>query len=319
MRNNNRITKLFNIKNPIVQAGMVWVSGWKLASAVSNNGGLGLIGAGSMKPELLREHIVKCRQATEQPFGVNLPLLRSDVEKLIDVIVEEKVKIVFSSAGHPGKYIERFKSVDAVVVHVISNVKQALKSQRVGCDAVVAEGVEAGGHNGPDEITTFCLVPQVFDKVSIPVIAAGGISDGRGILAALSLGAEGVQIGTRFAATVESSANDNYKNKIVEAGDTSTTLILKKTGLTRMLKNKFSDEIEKIESAGASIDSVREKLGSKREMLGIFNGNDEEGMMEAGQGTGLIKDIPTVQVLMQRLLNEYDDAKNLLDKTGLNK
>ncbi len=319
MQHNNRITKLFNIEYPIVQAGMVWVSGWKLASAVSNNGGLGLIGAGSMKPDLLKEHIQKCRQATQKSFGVNIPLLRGDVEKLIDVILGEDVKIIFSSAGHPGRHIDKLKSSGAVVVHVVSNVNQALKSLSVGCDAVVAEGVEAGGHNGPDEITTFCLIPQVADCVDIPVIAAGGISDGRGILAALALGAEGVQIGTRFAATVESSADENYKRKIVEADDKATTLTLKKTGLTRMLKNNFSKEVEEMESSGASSESVREKLGSKREMIGIFNGNYEEGIMEAGQCAGLIKDIPTVKELMDRILTEYEYVKSEINKTGLNK
>jgi len=305
----NRITKLFDIHFPIIQAGMVWVSGWKLVSAVSNAGGLGLIGAGSMKPELLREHIIKCKAATENPFGVNIPLLRGDVKDLIKVILEEDIKIVFSSAGHPGRHIDDFKKNNIKVVHVVSNVKQAIKAMEAGCDAVVGEGVEAGGHNGADELTTFCLIPQLVDALDIPVIAAGGITDGRGIIAALALGAEGVQIGTRFAVTKESSANELYKQKIIEAGDTSTTLVLKKIGMARMIKNGFSEEISKLEMEGASTEVLKEKLGTKREMKGIFEGNYEEGMMEAGQGSGLIKDIPSVSELMKRLVAEYDNAK----------
>jgi enoyl-[acyl-carrier protein] reductase II len=305
----NRITKLFDIHFPIIQAGMVWVSGWKLVSAVSNAGGLGLIGAGSMKPELLHEHIIKCKAATENPFGVNIPLLRGDVKDLINVILEEDIKIVFSSAGHPGRHIDDFKKNNIKVVHVVSNVKQAIKAMEAGCDAVVGEGVEAGGHNGADELTTFCLIPQLVDALDIPVIAAGGITDGRGIIAAMALGAEGVQIGTRFAVTKESSANEFYKQKIIEAGDTSTTLVLKKIGMARMIKNGFSEEISKLEMEGASTEVLKEKLGTKREMKGIFEGNYEEGMMEAGQGSGLIKDIPSVSELMKRLVAEYDNAK----------
>ena len=316
MNTQNRITKLFEIDLPIIQAGMVWVSGWRLASAVSNNGGLGLLGAGSMKPELLLEHIRKCASATRNSFGVNLPLLRGDIEELIRIVLEENVKIIFTSAGHPGKYIDKIKSNNAKVVHVVSNVKQALKAESAGCDAVVGEGVEAGGHNGTDEITTFCLIPQLVDNINLPIIAAGGITDGRGISAALSLGAEGVQIGTRFAATIESSADDNYKQKILEADDSSTTLVLKRIGLTRMLKNKFSDEIIKLERDGAPPEILKEKLGSKREMHGIFEGNETDGMMEAGQGAGLIKDIPAVRELMTRLINEFHSAKAGLDKAG---
>ncbi len=240
MKITTKITELFNIEYPIIQAGMVWVSGWKLASAVSNEGGLGLIGSGSMKPDLLREHIQKCKAATDKPFGVNIPLLRRDAEELVNVIIEEGVKIVFSSAGHPGKFIKRFKEKEIKVAHVIPSVKHALKAEEVGCDAVVGEGVEAGGHNGINETTTISLIPQLVDAVKIPVIAAGGIADGRGILAALSLGAEGVQIGTRFAATVESSAHQNYKQKVIEAKDDGTILAFKKIGLVRMLKNDFA-------------------------------------------------------------------------------
>ena len=228
MKFTTKITELFKIEYPIIQAGMVWVSGWKLASAVSNEGGLGLIGSGSMKPDLLREHIQKCKAAIDKPFGVNIPLLRGDAEELVKVTIEEGVKIVFTSAGHPGKYAARLKENNIKLVHVVPNIKFALKAEEAGCDAVVGEGVEAGGHNGSDQITTFSLIPQLVDAVKIPVIAAGGIADGRGILAALSLGAEGVQIGTRFAATVESSAHENYKRKIIESGDNDTVLAFRK-------------------------------------------------------------------------------------------
>lgn len=305
----NRITDLLKIQYPVIQAGMVWVSGWKLASAVSNNGGLGLIGAGSMKPELLSEHIQKCRAATGKPFGVNLPMLRKDADELVETIIKENVKIVFSSAGHPGKYIKRFKENGIIVIHVVSSVKQGKKSEEVGCDAVVGEGVEAGGHNGPDETTTFCLTPQLVDNLSIPVIAAGGISDGRGIAAALALGAEGVQIGTRFAATVESSAHQNYKETVVNAGDNSTTLILKKIGMARLIKNRFSEEAVQTEFVKcASNEELLELLGQKRERLGIFEGDIDNGMMEAGQGSGLINDIPSVKELFNSFILQYNEA-----------
>ncbi len=308
MKLDNRITKLLKIKYPIIQGGMVWVSGWKLASAVSNNGGLGLIGAGSMKPELLKEHILKCKTVTQNSFGVNIPLLRKDADELIKTCIDENIKIIFTSAGHPGKYIEILKRNDITVVHVVSNVKQAKKSEEFGCDAVVAEGVEAGGHNGPDELTTFCLIPQVVDNVNIPVIAAGGIVNGNGIAAALALGAEGVQMGTRFAATIESSANDNYKKKIVEANDTSTILVLRKIGNARIIKNEWSELVKKSEEDGATEDELKKLLGEKRERLGIFEGNEKEGMMEVGQGVGLIKEILPVKELMKKLIDEYDLA-----------
>lgn len=303
-----KVTELFEIEEPIIQAGMVWVSGWKLASAVSREGGLGLIGASSMKPELLREHIKKCA-AADKPFGVNLPLLRKDIEDLIAVVKEEGVKIAFTSAGHPGKYIDTLKESEITVVHVVSNVKQGLKAQSVGCDAVVGEGVEAGGHNGRDEITTFVLTPELSDALDIPVIAAGGIADGRGILAALTLGAEAVQIGTRFAATVESSAHINYKRKIIEAGDNDTALIFKKIAMARVIKNKLSDEAIVLENRGASAEDLFGLLGSKREMSGIFEGNEIEGMLEAGQCAGMIKDIPTVKELFVKFKNEIKEAK----------
>ncbi len=304
----NRLTDLMRIEYPIIQAGMVWVSGWRLASAVSNCGGLGLIGAGSMKPELLKEHIQKCKAATNKPFGVNIPLLRGDSEELIKTIVDENVKIVFTSAGHPGRHFDKFKSKGITVVHVVSSVKQALKAESVGCDAIVGEGVEAGGHNGADELTTFALIPQLVDAVKISVIAAGGIADGRGILAALALGAEGVQIGTRFAVTQESSAHPNFKNKVVESGDNSTALFFKKIGLVRAIKNEFVTRVLEAEKNCADEVQLKELLGRKREMLGIFEGDEKEGMMEAGQGAGLIKDIPTVKELFEKLLQEFDSA-----------
>lgn len=303
----NRVTKLFGIKYPIIQAGMVWVSGWRLASAVSNNGGLGLIGAGSMKPDLLREHVQKCKSATDKPFGVNIPLLRGDAADLIKVVIEENVKIVFSSAGHPGKFIDELKKINITVVHVVPSIKFALKAESVGCDAIVGEGVEAGGHNGADEITTFCLIPQLVDVLKIPVIAAGGIADGRQILAALDLGAEGVQIGTRFAVTVESSAHENYKKKIVDAKDNDTILVLKKIGAARMIKNEFTKIVSTAEANGANENELKNLLGTKREQLGIFEGDEQNGMMEAGQGAGLIKNIPTVEELMKSLIDGFDN------------
>ncbi|MGE5401776.1 MAG: NAD(P)H-dependent flavin oxidoreductase [Ignavibacteriales bacterium] len=308
MKIQNRITRLFNIEYPIIQAGMVWVSGWRLASAVSNSGGLGLIGAGSMKTELLREHIRKCTQATNKPFGVNIPLLREDAESLVNTSIEEGVKIVFSSAGHPGKFIDQLKKNGITVVHVVPSPKYAIKAESVGCDAVVGEGVEAGGHNGIDELTTFALIPQLAASLKIPVMAAGGIASGRGILAALALGAEGVQIGTRFAVTGESSAHPNYKARICAAKDNDTILILKKIGLVRTLKNSYTEKVTSAEASGANTEVLKELLGKKRERLGIFEGNEEEGLMEAGQGVGLINNIPSVKELFAQLITEYDSA-----------
>ena len=308
MKISNEVTNLFKIEYPIIQAGMVWVSGWKLASAVSNNGGVGLIGAGSMKPELLREHIRNCINATDKPFGVNIPLLRGDAEKLVNVTIEENVKIVFTSAGHPGKFIDILKKNDITVVHVVPSLKFAKKAESVGCDAIVGEGVEAGGHNGADEITTFCLIPELVDSLNIPVIAAGGIADGRGILAALSLGAEGVQIGTRFAATVESSAHPNYKKTLLEARENDTVLILKKVGLTRVIKNQFSDSAVQLEQSGSRKEELLNLLGEKREQLGIFEGDLNNGMIEAGQGIGQIDKILTVKELFKKLITELENS-----------
>ncbi len=273
-----------------------------------------MIGSGSMKPDLLREHIQKCKSATDKPFGVNIPLLRRDAEDLVKVIIEESVKIVFSSAGHPGKFIKLFKDNGIKVAHVIPSVKHALKAEEVGCDAVVGEGVEAGGHNGINETTTLALIPQLVDAVKIPVIAAGGIADGRGILATLSLGAEGVQIGTRFAATVESSAHQNYKQKVVEAKDDATILAFKKIGLVRMIKNDFAQRAVQAEKEGWDEIKLKELLGSKRERLGIFEGDEIEGELEAGQSSGLVKEILTVKELFQKLLSEISEAKKRNDE-----
>ncbi len=300
-----RIAELLKIKYPIVQAGMVWVSGYKLAAAVSEAGALGLIGAGSMKPDLLIEHIRKAKNNTDKPFGVNIPLLRGDAQDLINITIDEGVKIVFTSAGHPGKFIDKLKKAGCVVVHVVPSVKYALKAESVGCDAVVAEGFEAGGHNGLDEITTFVLIPQVVDAVKIPVIAAGGIADGRGMAAAFALGAEGIQIGTRFAASVESSAHQNYKQAIVEATDNSTVLILKKVTPVRLIKNKFSQRISEAENRGASQDELASILGKSRERMAILEGNLDEGEIEAGQCAGMIKDILPAGEIVRKIMDEY--------------
>lgn len=304
----NRITELLKIDYPIIQAGMVWVSGWKLASAISNSGGLGLIGTGSMKPELLKEHLQKCKAATTKPFGVNVPLLRKDANDLIKICIDEGIKIFFTSAGNPKTFTSLLKENECTVVHVVANIKYGLKAQEAGCDAVVGEGVEAGGHNGADQLTTFCLIPQLVDKLNIPVIAAGGIVDGRGILAALSLGAEGVQIGTRFAATVESSAHEKYKQEIINSNDQDTVLAFKKIGLVRMIKNDFAFRAMKAENEGWNEAQLRELLSTKRERAGIFEGDLIEGELEAGQGVGLIDDIPTVKDLFKRLLQEFNIA-----------
>ena len=312
MKIKNRITELFEIEFPIIQAGMVWVSGWKLASAVSNCGGLGLIGAGSMKPDLLVEHIQKCRNATSKNFGVNIPLLRKDAEELIDVVIHEKVKVVFTSAGHPGKFIEKLKANKIKVVHVVSNVSQGMKAESVGCDGIVGEGVEAGGHNGKDELTTFCLIPQLAENISVPVIAAGGIASGKGILAALSLGAEAVQIGTLFASSIQSSANQSYKASIVKSNDRDTILLLRKLGPTRMLKNLWTKTAEQYELNGADETELKNLVGEKRERLGIFEGNTENGMLEAGQCAGLINSIDSVEKIFKKLIFDFDSQLNHL-------
>jgi len=281
---------------------MVWVSGWKLASAVSNCGGLGLIGSGSMKPDLLREHIRKCKMATSNSFGVNIPLLRLDAEELIKVMIEEEVKIVFTSAGNPAKFINALKEYDITVVHVVSNLKQGLKAESIGCDAVVGEGVEAGGHNGLDELSTQELLKQLSNNLSIPIIAAGGIADKDDIRCALQNGAEGVQIGTLFAATNESSAHINYKKAIVNAGTDDTALILKKIGLTRAINNSFTERVTKLENKGVASKELKEILGEKREKLGIFEGDLAEGILEAGQGVEKINELLSVKEIFDRLI-----------------
>ena len=312
-----RITELFNIDYPIIQAGMVWASGWKLAAAVSENNCLGLIGSGSMKPEILKEHITKLENYFEEkgitkPFGVNIPLTRGDTKELVKVVIESGVKIVFTSAGHPRVLAPELKSHGITLAHVVPTVKHALKAQDAGCDAVVAEGFEAGGHNGVDEVTTFCLVPQVADAVEIPVIAAGGIATGRQMLSALALGAEGVQIGTRFAATHESSSADLFKQKIVEANDSSTILTLKRVAPVRLFKNKFGLEADKMEKSGVPAEELKEFLGRKREMQGIFEGNLDEGELEMGQSSGLVKEIKTAKQVIKDLIEEYQKAKSSL-------
>jgi enoyl-[acyl-carrier protein] reductase II len=303
-----RITRLFGIGYPIIQAGMVWTSGHRLAAAAANAGALGLIGAGSMKPELLAEHIRDCRAATDRPFGVNIPLIRGDVERLIATTLEEGVRIVFTSAGNPALHIDRFKSAGVTVVHVVASVRHALKAESVGVDAVVAEGFEAGGHNGFDEITTLCLVPQVVDAVRIPVIAAGGIADGRGMAAALALGADGVQVGTRFAATHESSSHPAYKQAVVDATDSATLLTLKKVTPVRLIKNDFALRAQEAEAAGATAEELRELLGAKRERLGIFEGDTAEGELEAGQSAGLVREVIGAGEVVRRMIGELDAA-----------
>ena len=307
-----RVTELFRVEVPIIQAGMVWTSGQKLAVAVSEAGALGLIGSGSMKPDLLREHIRKARSRTRKPFGVNIPLIRGDASELVSAAIDEGVKIVFTSSGHPGKFINALKKAECTVVHVIASVKHARKAYESGCDAVVAEGFEAGGHNGVDEITTLCLVPQVIDAIPIPVIAAGGIADGRQMCAAMALGAEGVQIGTRFAATVESSSHERYKQAIVDAKDNSTVLTLKKVTPVRMIMNPFAQKAVEQESRGASREELVSMLGSRREMMGIFEGNWEEGEFEAGQGSGLVHQILPASEVVKSLMKECLEATERL-------
>ena len=305
----NRITKLFNIQYPIVQGGMIWVSGWKLASAVSNAGGLGLIGAGSMYPEVLREHIQKCKKATDKPFGVNVPMLYPDIEKIMEIIVEEGVKIVFTSAGNPKTWTSFLKEKGITVVHVVSSVKFALKAEAAGVDAVVCEGFEAGGHNGREETTTFTLIPMVKEQVKIPVIAAGGIGSGRGMLAAMVLGADGVQIGSRFAATVESSAHENFKKTIVNVKDGDTHLTLKELAPVRLVKNKFYQEVQELYQQNPTIEDLKELLGRARAKRGMFEGNLDDGELEIGQVAGLIHEIKPAKEVLEAIVEEYQQVK----------
>lgn len=306
----NRICKLFEIQYPIIQAGMVWTSGWRLASAVSNAGGLGLIGAGSMHPDVLREHIQKCKKAIQKPFGVNVPMLYPDLEKIMQIIVEEGVKIVFTSAGNPKTWTPFLKENGIKVVHVVSSVKFALKSQEAGVDAVVAEGFEAGGHNGREETTTFTLIPMVKEKISIPLIAAGGIASGRGMLAAMILGADGVQIGSRFVASDEASSHPNFKQKVVDAQDGDTILILKELTPVRLLKNKFYCDVQSLYIKSPSADELRALLGRGRAKKGMFEGDLEEGELEIGQIAGLIHDIKPAAQIVKEMMQEFESAKD---------
>lgn len=299
---------MFGIQYPIIQAGMVWCSGWRLASAVSNKGGLGLIGAGSMYPDVLREHVVKCKRATSKPFGVNVPLLYPDIDELVNILVDEGVNIVFTSAGSPAKWAPFMKESGITHVHVVPNVRLAQKCESLGLDAVVCEGFEAGGHNGKDEITSMVLIPQVVDAVSLPVIAAGGIADGRGIAAALALGADGVQIGSRFAVTKESSAHPAFKQAVIAADDTATMLVMKQLVPVRLIRNTFYERIAQAERDGADSQLLAEILGRGRAKKGIFEGDLDEGELEIGQNSGLIHDEPSVSELFDRLLDEYRNA-----------
>ena len=304
------ITQLFNIKYPIVQGGMIWVSGYKLASAVSNAGGLGLIGAGSMYPEVLREHIQKCKKATKQPFGVNVPMLYPDIEKIMEIIVEEGVKIVFTSAGNPKTWTNFLKEKDITVVHVVSSVKFALKAEAAGVDAVVCEGFEAGGHNGREETTTFTLIPIVKEQVKIPVIAAGGIGTGRGMLAAMVLGADGVQVGSRFAATKESSAHTNFKQAIVAAKEGETQLTLKELAPVRLIKNQFFNEVQALYQQNPTVEEIRELLGRARAKKGMFEGDLDNGELEIGQISGLIHEVKTAKEVIDEMVTEYESVKS---------
>jgi enoyl-[acyl-carrier protein] reductase II len=303
-----RITSLFGIRYPIIQAGMIWCSGWRLASAVSNSGGLGIIGAGSMYPEILREHIQKCKKATKQPFGVNIPLLYPDIEKLIKIVIEEKVQIVFTSAGNPAICTQHLKEKGITVVHVVSNEKFALKAESCGVDAIVAEGFEAGGHNGREETTTLVLVPQLCKAVKIPVIAAGGIGTGRTMLAAIALGAEGVQIGSRFVTSEESSAHVNFKKAILKAKDGDTQLSIKKLTPARLLKNKFWEQINRAEMSGASEEELKIILGRARAKKGMFEGDLEDGELEIGQISGYINEIKPAADIVVEIIAEYTSA-----------
>ncbi|UNY98847.1 nitronate monooxygenase [Zhouia spongiae] len=304
----NRITKLFQIQYPVIQAGMIWASGWRLASSVSNAGGLGIIGAGSMYPEVLREHIRKCKQATDKPFGVNVPMLYPDIDKIMEIIMEEGVKIVFTSAGNPKTYTGFLKEKGITVVHVVSSVKFALKAQEAGVDAVVAEGFEAGGHNGREETTTFTLIPMVKEQVKIPLIAAGGIATGRGMLAAMVLGADAVQVGSRFVASEEASSHMKFKEQVVAAKEGDTKLTLKELAPVRMLKNKFYQDVEALYQTGPSVEELKELLGRARAKRGMFEGDLDEGELEIGQISGLIHDIkPAAQIIVD-MLAEFKTA-----------
>lgn len=314
MQNTNPICKLFGIQYPIIQAGMVWVSGWRLAAAVSNAGGLGIIGAGSMYPEVLREHIQKCKTATDKPFGVNVPLLYPNVKEIIDIIIEEDIKIVFSSAGNPATWTPVLKANGITVVHVIANTKFALKAQDAGVDALVAEGFEAGGHNGREETTTLCLIPMICDAVKIPVIAAGGIASGRAMLAAFALGAAAVQIGSAFAVAEESSAHPNFKEKIISSVEGDTKLAMKKLVPVRLLKNEFAAAVAQAEASGADRTQLMELLGRARAKLGMFKGDMEEGELEIGQVSAMLNEIKPAAEILEHIWQEFQAGLQTLRK-----
>lgn len=305
----NRITSLFNIKHPIIQGGMIWNSGYKLASAVSNAGGLGLIGAGSMYPDVLREHIQKCKKATDKPFGVNVPMLYPNIEEIMQIIVEEDVKIVFTSAGNPKSWTYFLKEKGITVVHVVSSSKFALKAQEAGVDAVVAEGFEAGGHNGREETTTLTLIPMVKENISIPLIAAGGIATGRGMLAAMILGADGIQMGSRFAASTESSAHADFKQTIIDTKEGDTLVTLKELAPVRLIKNKFYNDIQELYAKCPTPEELKELLGRARAKRGMFEGDLVEGELEIGQIAGLIHDIKPVKEIIDSVIEEFELAK----------
>ncbi|MGB5359466.1 MAG: nitronate monooxygenase [Eudoraea sp.] len=308
----NRITTLFGIEYPIIQAGMIWASGWRLASAVSNAGGLGLIGAGSMYPEVLREHIQKCQQATEKPFGVNVPMLYPDIDKLMEIIVKLNVKIVFTSAGNPKTWTNYLKENGVTVVHVVSSVRFALKAQEAGVDAVVAEGFEAGGHNGRDETTTLTLIPAVHEKINIPLIAAGGIATGSAMLAVMILGADGVQVGSRFVASEEASSHPLFKEKVVDAGEGDTHLTLKELAPVRLLKNKFYNDIQAAYQQCYGVEELKNLLGRARAKRGMFEGDLEEGELEIGQVSALIHDIKPAAKILSDMMQEFNEAKKIV-------
>ncbi|OEK07741.1 2-nitropropane dioxygenase [Flavivirga aquatica] len=307
----NRITKLFNIKYPIIQAGMIWNSGWKLASACSNSGILGLIGAGSMYPEVLREHIQKCKKATKKPFGVNVPMLYPKIQEIMDIIVEEGVKIVFTSAGNPKTWTSWLKERGITVVHVVSSVKFALKAQEAGVDAIVAEGFEAGGHNGRDETTTLTLIPMVKEQIHIPLIAAGGIATGKAMLATMILGADGVQIGSRFVTSEESSAHLTFKQLVVDVKEGETQLTLKELAPVRLIKNKFFNNIQELYKKAPTPEQLKTLLGRARAKKGMFEGDLDEGELEIGQVSGLIHDIKPVLEIVTDLVEEFEEAKKM--------
>lgn len=308
----NKITSLFNIKYPIIQAGMIWNSGWRLASAASNSGILGLIGAGSMYPDVLREHIQKCKAATDKPFGVNVPMLYPNIEEIMDIIVEEDVKIVFTSAGNPKTWTSWLQERGITVVHVVSSVKFALKAEAAGVDAIVAEGFEAGGHNGRDETTTLTLIPMVREQLHIPLIAAGGIATGKAMLAAMVLGADGVQVGSRFVASEESSAHQAFKQVVVDAKEGDTQLTLKELAPVRLIKNKFYNEVQDLYKTSPTIDQLKELLGRARAKRGMFEGDLEDGELEIGQISGLIHDIKPVAQIVDEMITEFNAAKQSL-------